>query len=156
MIVYNVFLTSWIFTYESKVFYREHDPMLILKNQSSCWKVKVKFTQSCPTLCNPTDCQNTGVGCLSLLQGIFPIQGLNPGLLYCRQSLYQLSHQGSPRMLEWAAYPFSRGSSRPRNWTRVFSIEGRFFTNWTIRKAPLSYQGSESLSFGPVTCVKCF
>ena len=39
--------------------------------------------------------QNTGVGCLSLLQGIFPTQGLNPGLLHCRRILYQLSHQGS-------------------------------------------------------------
>ena len=38
--------------------------------------------------------QNTGVGSLSLLQGIFPIQGSNPGLLYCRQILYQLSHKG--------------------------------------------------------------
>ena len=42
--------------------------------------------------------QNTGVGSLSLLQGIFPTQGLNPGLLHCRQILYQLSHKGSPRM----------------------------------------------------------
>ena len=41
--------------------------------------------------------QNTGVGSLSLLQGIFPTQGLNPGLTRCRQILYQLSHQGSPR-----------------------------------------------------------
>ena len=40
--------------------------------------------------------QNTGVGRLSLLQGIFPIQGLNPGLLHCRWILYQLSHLGSP------------------------------------------------------------
>ena len=39
--------------------------------------------------------QNTGVGSLSLLQGIFPAQGLNPGLPHCRQILYQLSHQGS-------------------------------------------------------------
>ena len=42
--------------------------------------------------------QNTGVGSLSLLQGIFPTQALNPGLLHCRQILYQLSHQGSPTM----------------------------------------------------------
>ena len=48
-----------------------------------------------------TPCQNTGVGSLSLLQGIFPTQGSNPGLLHCRQILYQLSHQGSPRILEW-------------------------------------------------------
>ena len=40
--------------------------------------------------------QNTGVGSLSLLQKIFPTQGLNPGLLHCRRILYQLSYQGSP------------------------------------------------------------
>ena len=40
--------------------------------------------------------QNTGVGSLSLLQGIFPTQGLNPGPLHCRRILYQLSHKGSP------------------------------------------------------------
>ena len=40
--------------------------------------------------------KNTGVGSHSLLQGIFPTQGLNPGILYCRQVLYCLSHQGSP------------------------------------------------------------
>ena len=58
---------------------------------------KVKVTQLCPTLCNPMDCpwnspgQNTGVGSLSLLQGIFPTQGSNPGLPHCRRILYQLS-----------------------------------------------------------------
>ena len=40
--------------------------------------------------------QNTGVGSRSLLQGIFPTQGSNLGLLHCRWILYQLSHQGSP------------------------------------------------------------
>ena len=40
--------------------------------------------------------KNTGVGCQSLLQGIFPTQGLNLGLLHCRQILYHLSHQGNP------------------------------------------------------------
>ena len=40
--------------------------------------------------------QNTGVGSLCLLQGIFPTQRLNPGLPHCRRSLYQLSYQGSP------------------------------------------------------------
>ena len=38
--------------------------------------------------------KNTGVGCHSLLQGNFPTQGLNWGLLHCRQILYHLSHQG--------------------------------------------------------------
>ena len=68
--------------------------------------------QSCPTLCNPMDCRqpgssvrgdspsrNTGEGCHALLQGIFPIQGSNPGLSHCRHILYHLSHQGSPSLL---------------------------------------------------------
>ena len=72
-------------------------------------KVKVKFAQLCPTLCDPMDytcdspwdstAQNTGVGSLSLFQGIFPIQGSNPCLPHCRQILYQLSHKGSPIMI---------------------------------------------------------
>ena len=61
--------------------------------------------------------QNTGVGSLSLLQGIFPTQGWNPGLLHFRCILYQLSHRGSPRILEWVTYPISSGSSKPRNRT---------------------------------------
>ena len=58
--------------------------------------------------------QNIGVGSLSLLQGIFPTQESSRGLVHCRQILYKLSPQGSPRILEWVAYPFSRGSSQPR------------------------------------------
>ena len=78
--------------------------------------------------------QNTGEGSLSLLQGIFSTQGLNPGLLHCPQILYQMSHQGSPRMLEWVAYSFCSRSSQPRNWTGFSCIAGGFFTNWTIRE----------------------
>ena len=43
--------------------------------------------------------QNTGVGSLSLLQGIFPTQESNQGLLHCRWMLYQLSYQGSPVLI---------------------------------------------------------
>ena len=80
------------------------------------------------------------MGCHFLLQGIFPTQGLNLGLLHCRQILYQLSYKGNPkvkmkvaqayltlcnpmdytvhgilqtRILEWVAFPSSRGSSQP-------------------------------------------
>ena len=81
--------------------------------------------------------QNTGVSSLSLLQGIFPTQGSNPGLLHCRWILSQLSHKGSPRILEWVAYPFSSVSSWPRNQTRVSCFAGGFFTNWAIREALL-------------------
>ena len=68
--------------------------------------------------------QNTGVGRLSLLQGIFPTQGSNPGLPHGRQILYQLSQKGSPRILEWVVYTFSSESSQPRNQTRVSCIVG--------------------------------
>ena len=101
-------------------------------------KVSVVFDFLQPQgLCSPGNSpgQNTGVGSLSLLQGIFLTQGSNPRLLHCRQILYQLSHKGSPRVLEWVAYPFSSGSSRPRNRTGIFGIAGRFFTNWIIREA---------------------
>ena len=118
----------------------------LLKFLTKWSKVKVNVTQSCPTLCDPMDYnspwnspgQNTGVSSLSILQGIFPTQGLNPGLPHCRQILYQLSHNRSPRILEWVACPFSSGSSRPRNLTGISCTAGRFFTNWAIRK-PKTY-----------------
>ena len=78
--------------------------------------------------------QNTGVGSLSLLQGIFPTQGSNPGLLHCRQIPYQFSHKESPRILEWIAFPFSSRSSQPKNQTGVSCIAGGFFTSWAIWK----------------------
>ena len=79
--------------------------------------------------------QNTGVGSLSLLQGIFPTQGSNPGHPNCQQILYQLSHKRNPRVVKWVAFPFSRVSSLPRNGTGVSCIVGRFFTNWAMREA---------------------
>ena len=79
--------------------------------------------------------KNTGMGCQAFLQGIFPTQGLNPGFLHYRRILYCLSHHRNPRTLEWVAYPFSKGSSQPRNQTRVSCIAGRFFTSWATREA---------------------
>ena len=78
--------------------------------------------------------QNTGVGSLSLFQAIFPTQGSNPGLPNCRRILYQLSHKGSSRILEWVAYPFSSGSSWSSNWTGVSCTARGFFTNWAKRE----------------------
>ena len=72
---------------------------------------------------HPGNSLNNEFKCLRLTQGS------NPGLRHCRQILYQLSHKGSPRILEWVAYPFSRGSSRPRNQTGVSCIAGTFLTN---------------------------
>ena len=88
-------------------------------------------------LYSPWNCpgQNTGVGSLSLLQGIFPTQGLNPGLSHYKQILYQLSHKGSPRILEWVTYPFSSRSSQNQelNWGLLHYRQILY---------QLSYQGS--------------
>ena len=68
------------------------------------------FAQSCPTLCNPMDCSLPGFS----VHGIF-----------------------QARVLEWVAIAFSRGSSWPRDQTRVSSIVGRCFTLWATREAQL-------------------
>ena len=78
--------------------------------------------------------RHTGMGRCSLLQAIFPTQGLNPGLPHCRWILYKVNHQGSPRILEWVAYPFSGESFRPKNLTGISCIEGRFFTSWATKE----------------------
>ena len=102
--------------------------------------------------------KNTGVGCHFLLQGNFLTQELNSSLPHCRQMLYWLSYKGSfevkvaqkcptlcnpmdcgifqARKLEWAAFPFSSGSSQPRDRTQVSCIVGTFFTSWVMREAP--------------------
>ena len=63
------------------------------------------------------------------------MQGSNPGLQHCRLNLYQLSLQGCPRILKWAVYPFSSGSSWAGNRTGVSCIAGGFLTNWVTREA---------------------
>ena len=63
--------------------------------------------------------QNTGVGSLSLLQGIFPIQGSNPRLLHCRQILYQLSHHGIPKLqlFPWGPWVYAKFCSASQYYT---------------------------------------
>ena len=82
--------------------------------------------------------KNTGVGSLSLLQGIFSNQWSNPGLSHCRWLLYHLSHQGSPRILKWVACAFLQ---------RIFLTQE---LNWGLLHYrqilyQLSYQGSPSI-----------
>ena len=61
------------------------------------WTIQsTEFWRLSPHFAFPSEFWNTGMGSLSLLQGIFPAQGSNPGLLCCRPILYPLSHQGSP------------------------------------------------------------
>ena len=66
------------------------------------FKVKVKVSQSCPTLCDPMDYTvhgilQAGVGSPSLLQGIFPMQGSNPGVPHCRKIFLPAEPQGKPQ-----------------------------------------------------------
>ena len=70
--------------------------------------VKVRVAQPCPILCDPTDCSFPG----SSVRGIHQI-----------------------RMPEWAAIPFSTGSSQPRDQTQVSHTAGRFFTVWATKEA---------------------
>ena len=69
----------------------------------------VIVTQSCPTLCDPTDCSLPGSSVHGILQA---------------------------RILEWIAIPFSRRTSQPRDWTLVSCLTGRFFTIWATGKLP--------------------
>ena len=113
------------------------------------------ITQPYPTLCNPMHCsppgssvhwdspgKNTGVGCHTLLQGIFPTQGSNPGLPHCWWILYHLSHQGSPQGIIFK----SRDITLP---TKVCIVKAMFFPvvmyrceNQTIKKIEL--QGNDA------------
>ena len=74
------------------------------------------------------------MGCHAVLQGIFPTQGLNPGLLHSRQSLYQQSHKGSPRILEWVAIPSPADLPDPGIEPRSPALQP-YLTNWAIREA---------------------
>ena len=73
--------------------------------------------------------QNTGVGSCSLLQGIFPTQGSNPGLPTLQADSLPAEPQGKPKNTGVGSLSFSSGSSQPRNQTRVSCTSGRFFTN---------------------------
>ena len=75
--------------------------------QSQTWLSDLTGLQATRLLC-PWDFpgKSTGVGCHCLLQRIFLTQGSNPGLPHCRQTLYHLSHQGSPSFVKCPFKPF--------------------------------------------------
>jgi len=100
-------------------------PSYQLKLLSRVWLFATPWTVACQVL-HPWDFlgQNTGVDCHFLLQDIFPTQGSNPGLPHYRQTLYHLSHQGSPpyqsrvQFQSWRVlflsflYPWRRGQCK--------------------------------------------
>ena len=79
--------------------------IMVVKTESESCSPKVSDSLRSHGLYSPWNSlgQNTGMGSLSLLQGMFPTQGSNPGLHHCRQILYQLSHKGSPIMVVYMA-----------------------------------------------------
>ena len=96
---------------------------------------KVKVAQLCPTLYNPMDYTVHGILQARILKWVaFPFLGdlPNPGIKPRSPTLQADSlsaePQGSPRILEWGACPFSSGSSLPRNQTGISCIASRFFT----------------------------
>ena len=60
------------------------------------------------------------------------------------------------RILEWVAFPFSRGTSQPRVWTQVSHIAGRFFTSWTTREAPLHSLKTGCSVHSGSKCLHCY
>ena len=90
--------------------------------------------------------KNAVLGCHALLQGIFPTHGLNPRFPHCGWILYRLSHQESPRILGWVAYPFSRGSSQPRNFYQL-SYQG------SLDEKPTSQQQCLGLKQSRASCM---
>ena len=114
---------------------------------------------------------------LSLLQGIIPTQGSNPCLPHCKHIIYQLSHKGNQKVLEWVAYRFSSGSSQPRNWTRITCIAGGVFPTelsgkplksgspifwkcssflWNIFKSPTFYPSNDFFTDFPNSALSLF
>ena len=94
-----------------------------LNNWTEMNWTEVKVAQSCPTLCDPTDCTVHGI-----LQA---------------------------RILQWVAFPSSRGSSQPWDQTQVFHIAGRFFTSWTTREVLIACNHYSVLNTCHVFSVIC-
>ena len=109
--------------------------------------------------------KNTWLCRCSLLQGIFLTQGSNLGLQHCRRFLYHLKSETAQScrtlsdpmffctvhgifwatILEWVAFPLSRGSSQPRDWSQVSCTGGKFFTSWATREAQEYWNGQKDV-----------
>ena len=93
-------------------------PFLILSNLHHILIKKVKVTQSCPSICHP----------MAYIERKMKISQSCP--TFCYSMDYRVRAILQARILEWADFPFSRGSSQPRDRTQASHIVGRFFTSW--------------------------
>ena len=110
--IFQARILEWVATSFSRISSQPRDwtqVSLIVDRCFTIWATREsesEVTQSCPTLCDPVDCSPPGSSVHGILQA---------------------------RILEWVAISFSRGSSRPRDWTQVSCIAGRRFNIWAIR-----------------------
>ena len=103
-------------------------------------------------------------GCHAPLQGIFLTTQSCPTL--CDPMSYTVHGILQARILEWVTFPFSRGSSQPRDQTQVSLIAGRFFTRWATREAQEYWSGelvsllqifpTQELNWGLLRCRQIF
>ena len=102
-------LSSWQLGVINRAAVSKDDAGASLKSDTKCkWSCSVMSDSLRPHGLQPTRLlcpwdfpgKSTGVGCHFLLQGVFPTQGSDPGLPHCRQMLYRLSHQGSPKAVD--------------------------------------------------------
>ena len=111
--------------------------------------------------------QNTGVGSSSLLQRIFPTQGLNPDLLHCKQILYQLSHQGSPALFQsfyslvifccmYSIYPFLMLKHFACDPIQILTFFMLYFQDGSLTASPFLHGTSSFSGSGPLELTCCF
>ena len=114
----------------------------IIASKESCLLVsEVKVAQLCPTLCDPMDYTVHGILQPRIPELVafpfsrgFPNPGIEPRSPALQVDSLPAESQGSLRIMEWVAYPFSSGSSWHRNQTGVSCTAGGFFTNWARRE----------------------
>ena len=100
--------------------------------------------------------KNTGVGCHALLQGILPTEELNPGLPHCRQILYQLSHQGTPRILAQKSKLFFNFMQQRNFAFTLCQLNNEFFQNLLETGGSSSELGSSDYLYSWYQVSKCF
>ena len=121
-----LFCIIWSFTFSSVNFcgFEQSESHSVVSNSVTPWTIQsMEFSRP--------ECWS---GYPIPSPGDLPNPGIKPRSSELQANYLPAELQGSPRILEWVAFPFSSGSSWPRNQTGVSCIAGRFFTNWAIRE----------------------
>ena len=143
----KIFILDVIYSLQSirSSFFFPNGPMLFLQDSHESEKEsESEVSQSCLTVSSWTVAyqappsmdfpdKSTGVGCHFLLQGIFPTQGSNPGLPHCRQTLYYLSHQGSPGIPLLPCNQWASGKLISTLSSRVGLVDPGLLAAWWFR-----------------------